>query len=108
MLNWKLIFRLSFFGLAMAFLTVSIIPGNIEMLVWLPVFIVIAYIIAKGAPGKFFLHGFMVSMVNCIWVVAAHLLFYDSYIAHHAQEAEMLTKMHAEEHPQMTMLVMAP
>jgi uncharacterized membrane protein len=36
-MNWKLIFLLSLFGLAMAIATVFVIPSNIEPLFWRPV-----------------------------------------------------------------------
>ena len=107
-MNWKLIFQLSLFGLAMAFATVFWIPGNVEMLFWLPIFIVCAYIIAKKVSGKYFLHGFMVSIFNCVWIVAAHIIFYDTYISNHPQEAEMVTKMGMEANPKLMMLTMGP
>lgn len=109
-MNWKLIFSLSLFGLVMAFATVFFIPGNIEMWVWLPIFIIIAWIIAKRAPGNYFWHGFMVSIFNCVWIVAAHALFYDTYIANHLQEAEMMNKMphYFRLHPRQAMVITGP
>ena len=105
-MNWKLVFLLSLFGLAMAFATVFAIPGNIELLVWLPIFVVCAVIIAKRAPGKFFLHGFFVSLVNSVWVTSAHELFFDDYIARHAQEAEMTKGVPLA--PRLLMVIMGP
>jgi uncharacterized protein YneF (UPF0154 family) len=87
-MNWKLIFSLSLFGLAMAVLTLEIIPSSIEPFLWLIIFIVCAYFIAKKASGKYFLHGFMVSIFNCIWITAIHAAMSDTYVTHHAQEAE--------------------
>jgi len=46
-MNWKLILQLSLFGLAMAFATVFVVPSNIEPLLWLPIFVICAYLIAK-------------------------------------------------------------
>src|SRR2546426_4238331 len=56
-MDWLLILTLSLFGLAMAVATVFVIPSNIEPLFWLVIFIVCAYLIAKRAPGRPFLHG---------------------------------------------------
>ena len=89
-MNWKLIFLLSLFGLAMAVGTVSVIDSKMEPWCWLAIFIVCAWAIAARAPGKFFLHGFLVGIVNSVWVTAAHMLLYDPYIAHHAREAQMM------------------
>jgi len=108
MINSKLIFRLSLFGLAMAIATVYWIPGNVEMFFWLPIFIFCAYIIAKRAPGKFFLHGFLVSLLNCVYITTAHILFYSTYIANHPDEAAMMEKMHSSLPPQAMMAMMGP
>ncbi len=91
-MNWKLIFGLSLFGLVMAFASVSLLSTNAEFALWLPVFLICAYIIAKNAPGRYFLHGFMVSIANCVWVTGIHIIQSDTYLAHHAKEAEAYTK----------------
>jgi hypothetical protein len=103
-MNWKLIFQLSVFGLIMAFATISLIPEKIEPAFWLVIFIFCAYVIAKAAPDKYFLHGFLVSMVNCIWITGAHGFFYSTYTAHHPDMAAMYTGSH----PRMMMLVFGP
>lgn len=95
-MNWKLIFVLSLFGLAMAVATISWIPSSIEPIFWLLIFLFCAYRIATNAPGKYFLHGLMVGLVNCVWVTAAHILFSESYLANHAREAEQYTKMNEQ------------
>ena len=55
-MNWKLIVLLSLFGLAMAIATVFVVPSNVEPLLWLVIFVACAWWIARGAPGKYFLH----------------------------------------------------
>ena len=107
-MKWKLIFGLSLFGFAMAPLTAFLIPGKIEPAFWLPVFLLCAYMIAKNAPGKFFLHGFFVSMVNSVWISSAHILFFDSYMKLNPQMWEMNSHMPMPEHPRLMMLIMAP
>jgi hypothetical protein len=77
-MDWPLIFTLSLFGLAMGLATVFVIPSNIEPLFWLLIFIVCAYAIAKRAPGRPFLHGLLVSLVNSVWISAAHVLLFQS------------------------------
>lgn len=108
-MNWKLIFGLSFFELFMAIGTVYFIPSNIEPFCWLPIFLICAYFVAKMASGKFFLHGFCISLVNCIWITGAHILLFTTYIAKHAQELEMSNKMPIlNGHPRQQMLIMGP
>ena len=105
-MNWKLVFLLSLFGLAMAIATVYVIPSNIEPFCWLGIFLICAYIIAAQAPGKYFLHGLMVSIVNSIWITAAHVLLFDQYIAHHAKESEMMKAIPIS--PRVMMVVTGP
>lgn len=108
-MNWKIIFQLSVFGLIMAIGTVSLIPEKVEPIFWLAIFIFCAYIIARVVGRSHFLHGFCVSLVNCIWITAAHILFYSTYIANHPS----VVKMSAEHpllpnHPRLAMLIMGP
>lgn len=88
-MNTKLIFRLSLFGLAMAIATICWIPGNIELYFWLVIFIICAWIIAKKCKGHYFQHGFWVSILNCIWIIILHVLFFRRYMAHHPEMFQM-------------------
>jgi hypothetical protein len=109
MLNKPLIFRLSLFGLVMAIATVFWIPGNIEIFFWIPIFIYCAYVVAKKAPGKYFLHGFLVSLLNCVWVTSAHVIFYSTYVSHHTEEISMMRTMSLyPDHPRRMMLLVGP
>jgi hypothetical protein len=107
-MNGKLIFLLSLFGLAMGIATVYFIPSNIEPLCWLVIFIICAYIIAKNCSGKYFLHGLLVSLLNSVWITAAHIILFNTYIANHAEEAEMMTKMPLSVSPKLMMMVTGP
>jgi hypothetical protein len=109
-MNWKIIFQLSVFGLIMAFGTISLIPEKIEPAFWLVIFIFCAVVIAKVCPGKYFLHGFLVSMVNCVWITAVHIAFRQTYVANHPQMASMGTSMPQSiaVHPRLVMAIMGP
>ncbi len=108
-MNWKLIIQLSAFGLIMAFATISLIPEKFEPAFWLVIFVFCAYVIAKVCTEKYFLHGFLVSLVNCVWITGTHIAFYSSYVAHHPN----MVKMAAEypflpTHPRVAMLLTGP
>jgi hypothetical protein len=107
-MNWKLVFQLSLFGLAMGIATVFWIPSNIEPLFWLVIFLISAYIIAKRCSGKYFMHGLMVSLANSVWVTASHVLLFGRYIANHPKEAAMMTSMPLPTHPRLMMVIMGP
>ncbi len=107
-MNWKLIFQLSLFGLAMAVGTVYFIPSAIEPVFWFLIFLICAYIIAKKAPGKFFLHGFLVSLVNCVWVTSAHVILFKAYALNHGSEIESMSSMVQSLSPRKMMLIVGP
>ena len=107
-MNWSLIFKLSLFGLAMAFATVFIVPSNVEPFLWLVISVICAYIVAKNCTSNFFMHGFMVSIINSIWITLAHVGFYHTYIANHPKEAEMMTKIPSGLNPKVLMLITGP
>jgi hypothetical protein len=107
-MNWKLIFGLSLFGLAMAIGSVYFIPEKYEWIFWLVIFLICAYLIAKHAPGKYFLHGLMVSIVNSIWITITHIAFYTTYVANHPSWLEMNAKMPLADHPKRMMAISGP
>jgi hypothetical protein len=102
-MKWKLIIQLSAFGLIMAFATVSLISEKMEPPFWFSVFIFSAYVIAKVAPGKYFLHGFVLSLFNCLWITLVHVYFYHKYAAHHPNTMTMYGN-----HPRSLMLAFGP
>jgi len=107
-MNWNLIFKLSLFGLFMAFATVYFIPSLIEPFCWLAIFIACAYIIARALSSGYFLHGLAVGIVNSVWITAAHILLLDTYLPLHPREAAMMEKMPASIGPKLAMLITGP
>ena len=104
-MNWKLIFTLSLFGLAMAIATVFWIPSGIEPLFWLAIFILCAWLIAGKCAGRYFLHGLFTGLANCVWITSTHILLFDTYVANHVSEAAMLNKMPLPDSPRLMMLM---
>ena len=92
-MNWKIIFLLSLFGLAMGIATVFVIPSNIEPLFWLVIFVISAFVIARATASRHFLHGLLVGIVNSVWITGAHILFVNQYLANHAKEAAMILEL---------------
>jgi len=107
-MNWKLIFQLSMFGLAMGIATVFVIPSMIEPAFWLAIFLTCAYLIAKFCTSLRFLHGLLLGLVNSVWITGAHVLLFDSYIARHAQEEAMMQSMPLPGSPRLMMALTGP
>ena len=92
----------------MAIATVFLIPSNIEPIFWLAIFLIYAYLIARARSAGHFLHGFVVGIVNCVWVTGAHILFFERYIAKHPKEASMMTTMPLADSPRLMMALVGP
>jgi hypothetical protein len=107
-MNWKLIFQLSLFGLAMGLATVFVIPSKVEPAFWVAIFAVCAYFIATRCPTLRFAHGQILGLVNCVWVTGAHVLFFNRYVASHAREAAMMKTMPLPGSPRLMMVLMGP
>jgi hypothetical protein len=107
-MDLKLILQLSLFGLAMGVGTVFFIPSRVEPFFWLAIFVVCAYLIARRAPGKPFLHGLSVSLVNSVWITGAHVLLFESYAVRHAEEMKMMATMPLPDSPRLMMLATGP
>ena len=102
-MDWKLIFGLSAFGLAMAIATVSVIPPSVEPILWLAIFLACAFLIVRRRSTGHFLHGFLVGLVNSVWVTTAHILFFAKYLANHPKEATMMSSMPSPNSPRLMM-----
>ena len=74
----------------MAITTVYWIGPKIEPLFWLLDFVFCAWMIVRRAPGRLFLHGFVLGLLNCVWVTGAHYILYDTYMVNHPQMADMM------------------
>lgn len=104
-MNRKIVFQLSLFGLVMGFATISLIPQSIEPLFWLIIFIISAYLIAKNCAGKYFMHGFFVSLLNSFWITLIHIIFFEKYLANHSNEISMMSQLPLPYSPRIVMLM---
>src|SRR5256885_3431258 len=107
-MDWKLVFGLSLFGLAMGIATVFVIPSHIEPIFWLLIFLICAFLIARRRSSGHFLHGLLVGIVNSVWVTGAHILLFNFYIANHPKEAAMMRSMPLPGSPRLMMAITGP
>ena len=107
-INWRVVFTLSFFGLAMAVGTVSAIPSNVEPVIWLAIFVICAFVIARYRSRRHFLHGLLLGLLNSVWVTSAHIIFFSTYIDHHPKEAAMMGSMPLPNSPRLMMALVGP
>jgi hypothetical protein len=108
MLKWRLIFELSLLGLLMGFATVWFIPFKSEIYFWLIIYIYSAYRIGNIHRGNYFLHGFLVSVLNGCWYALVHVFFYHEFIAFHPEELSLFQLLSLEQSPKFATLVTGP
>ena len=104
-LNWRLVFLLSLFGLAMGIATVYWIPAGVELVVWFTIFDICAYLIVKRAGGRFFLHGFLLGLIDGVWITSIQILLVKPYLINHPEEAAMISTMPLADSPRLVMLI---
>ena len=85
-MNLRLVLLVSTIALGMAIATVYALPAAIESACWLAVVLACAFLVARLAPGKFFLHGLLVGLLNWVWVTASHVLLFAAWSSRHAQD----------------------
>jgi uncharacterized membrane protein len=107
-MNLKLLLQLSLFALAMGIGTVYVIPSKIEPVFWFVIFLICAYMIAKHCPGKYFLHGVVLGLINSVWVTGSHILLFDQYVANHAKEMAMMSSSPLANSPRLMMALIGP
>jgi len=73
-MNWKLILALSLFGLVIAVASLFGL-GFMGPTLWLFIVGLCACFIAALAPGKYFLHGFLVNILSMFWIFAIHACY---------------------------------
>lgn len=107
-MNWKLVLLLSLFGVAMGVASLFGMTGRAEPLLWLLVFLFYAWVIATQAPGKYFLHGFLVSVLNGIWISIIHSAFFATYVQNNPQMQANLAALPKGIDPRVLSLVFGP
>ena len=107
-MNLNLIVRLSFFGFLMGAATVLGVSLFLAALLWLIIYSGSVIVIAKRCTDTYFLHGFMLSMLNIGWTTGFHVIFYQSYLASHHEIDLLYSMLPFSSSPRLGMIVMAP
>jgi hypothetical protein len=107
-MNWKLVLQLAVFGIAMGLGTVFVVPSNVEPILWLIVFLLSAYAIAKQCIMLRFLNGLLVGLLDSLLKTTIHMIFFSAYVARHAPEIAMISQMTRAVSPRQLILLSSP
>lgn len=93
-MNVRLVLLLSLFGPLVALATlVGLIHTGWESAVWAVVSVVCAGVLARQAPGKFFLHGFLTGFIAGAVAPLIQALFINQYLAYNPRATDALKSM---------------
>jgi hypothetical protein len=105
-MNGRLVLALSLFGLVIGIGTVFAFPPEGGIFLSIAFLVACAVIIAKRAPGNYFLHSLAVCALGSIWLAGTQALLLDVYLAHHPMKAMLAAKGPLP--PRLMMVVTAP
>ncbi|QQS35788.1 MAG: hypothetical protein IPM56_16330 [Ignavibacteriales bacterium] len=107
-INLKLILPLLFFGILMGAAGVLGLLGKYELIIWLPVFMVCAFILAKFLTAKFFVNGFVLGFLLAVLSSAIQVIFFDHYINNNPQLKSGFEKLPSPGDAKIFFIMMAP
>jgi hypothetical protein len=107
-MNWKTILLLSMFGIAMGLGTVFFVPTSVEPVLWLIIFLVSAYVVARNCEQLPFLSGLLVGLFDSLLKTGVHMIFFDAYVARHSHEIDMIRQMTTVFSPRLLILLSSP
>lgn len=108
-MNWKLVFTLALFGVAMGIAAVlGFYPPSLEWLLWLIISLLCAWIIVKKAAVKPFLHGFMVGLLDGLAAPIITAIFFSTYVANNPSYADQAKQLPAGLDMRTFGLILAP
>jgi hypothetical protein len=107
-MNWKIVLLLSLFGVAMGVASLFGLTRGIEPFLWLLIFILYAWLIARHGQRKYFLHGFLGSVLNGIWISIIHASLYSFYLKNNPEMLQGLSRLPPSISPRVIMLIIGP
>ena len=107
-MNVRVVLMLSLFGLVVGLgSTTGLIPAGWETAVWAVISLVCAGVLARQAPGKFFLHGFLTGLISSAIATLLEAAMIGQYLEHNPKAAESFKLLPAIS-PAVMIVLMTP
>lgn len=95
-------------GILAGLLTIYVVPGQLEILIWLVLIVAIGGLCNAYYSGKIFLKTFSFAVLTGILVTLTHITFMEDYLSNHPDETEALSEMKLLNSDRFTLLAVAP
>jgi len=108
-MNVRLVLTLSLFGLLVGLGSITgLVPSGWETALWGVIGLIYAGVLARQAPGKFFLHGFVTGFIAGAISILCQALFLNQYVAHNAKAADVFKSLPPGMPPAVFLVLAAP
>ena len=104
----KLVGMLSVAGVVMGFASVMGWTQHREGVLWLVIAIASAFVIAREAPGKYFVHGLWTGLLAGMASALIQCAMYGTYLANNPATATQVQAMPPNWNPRVMLLIFAP
>lgn len=107
-MNWKIVFLLSGFGLAMGAASVLGLTTGIELWLWLAIGVICVAVLLRRVHGKPGLHGFFVGLIGGGIAPVVQSLMFPTYMANNPELQANFAQVPGGLEPRYFVLLLAP
>jgi hypothetical protein len=108
-MNVRLILMLSLLGLLVAAVSIAgYLQSGLETVATAAVAIACSLVLARQAPGKFFLHGFLTGLIAGALMTLTQAAFMGAYLAHNPKALETFRALPANMSPAIFVVILTP
>jgi tetrahydromethanopterin S-methyltransferase subunit G len=107
-MNWKLIFSLAAFAIAMGIASVFAYTQGMELYCWIVIACICAFVLARNVTQKLFLHGLLVGIALGSVNGSVQSAFYSTYVQNNPQVAEQMSQNPLPFPPAVFVLLSSP
>ena len=104
----KLVIGCVLLGVALGLITIYVLTGPWEILLWAVLVGSIGFVVAKSHNTRVFLNGFWYAVLAGVCVTLTHITLIEDYLATHYDEKELIENMGLTASHRLTLLGIAP
>ncbi len=107
-MNWRLVISISLLGLLLAVATIYFAPSETELILWMLLFLVSAFLVARYVDENIFLHGLFTGIFIFVWITLADSFLFGKYYLNHRGEVEAISNLGMTSSVHSTLVILGP